>query len=97
MESWIRIWMLLLEVSAFAYLLVMLLISAGWYFTKPFVAKPVNSLMKVSVLIAVRNEADNIKKLLTSLLKQTYPKNIFEIIIVDDSSEDDTIDIVKDF
>ena len=89
--------MLLLEVSAFAYLLVMLLISAGWYFTKPFVAKPVNSLMKVSVLIAVRNEADNIKKLLTSLLKQTYPKNIFEIIIVDDSSEDDTIDIVKDF
>lgn len=89
--------MLLLEVSAFAYLLVMLLISAGWYFTKPFVAKPMSSLQKVSVLIAVRNEADNIKKLLTSLLKQTYSKDFLEIIVVDDASEDNTLEIIENF
>jgi cellulose synthase/poly-beta-1,6-N-acetylglucosamine synthase-like glycosyltransferase len=89
--------MLLLEVAAFTYLLVMLLISAGWYFTKPFVAKTINSLQKVSVLIAVRNEAENIERLLVSLLKQTYPKDFFEIIIVDDSSEDNTIQAIENF
>jgi len=97
MENWIRIWMLLLEVSAFAYMLVMLIISAGWYFTKVFIPKSNSASLKVSVVIAVRNESAGIKSLLVSLLKQTYPKNLFEVIIVDDNSDDQTVEIINQF
>lgn len=97
MENWIRIWMLLLEVSAFAYLVVMLIISAGWYFTKVFVPKSISSSLKVSIVIAVRNESAGITNLLVSILKQTYPKNLLEVIIVDDNSDDQTVEIINQF
>lgn len=97
MENWIRIWMLLLEFSALAYLLIMLLISLGWYLTKVFVPLSIDNFKKVSVIIAVRNEEANIKNLLTSLLHQTYPKNLFEVVIVDDNSDDKTLQLIEKF
>lgn len=49
----------------------------------------------VSVVIAVRNEAENIGALIEDLSKQTYPKSLFEVIIVDDHSTDGTENIIK--
>mgnify|MGYP003556521670 FL=1 len=54
-----------------------------------------NLTTKVSVLIAARNEEDNIEKLLESLCNQSYNKDLFEVIIVDDHSTDNTKDIIK--
>ena len=51
----------------------------------------------VSVLIAARNEGKNIEKLLQSLYNQSVSKEFFEVIIVDDHSDDDTSEIVKLF
>ena len=48
-----------------------------------------------SIIIAVRNEQANIKRLLNSLAEQSYNKSNFEIIIVDDHSEDETATIAK--
>jgi biofilm PGA synthesis N-glycosyltransferase PgaC len=45
----------------------------------------------ISVLIPVRNEAGNILKLLNDLLVQSYPKTLFEVILIDDHSEDGTV------
>lgn len=50
----------------------------------------------VSVIVAARNEADNIRMCIHALQKQTYPKDLLEIIIVDDRSEDRTADIVRE-
>lgn len=47
----------------------------------------------VSVLIPARNEADNIKRCLRSLLKQDYPN--IEILVLDDNSSDLTSQVVK--
>jgi cellulose synthase/poly-beta-1,6-N-acetylglucosamine synthase-like glycosyltransferase len=55
------------------------------------------STVKISVIIPVRNEAENIQNLLDDLEKQTYPKDLFEVIIADDSSTDNTLEIVKLF
>lgn len=44
----------------------------------------------VSVVIACRNEQENIPDLLVSLSKQDYPLSSFEVIIVDDHSTDRT-------
>lgn len=49
----------------------------------------------LSILIPARNEANNLRRLIPSLLKQTCPS--FEIIIYDDASEDDTWDVISSF
>ena len=54
-------------------------------------------IKKVSVLIAARNEGKNIEKLLHSLYNQTFDKENFEVIIVDDHSDDDTFGISESF
>jgi poly-beta-1,6-N-acetyl-D-glucosamine synthase len=52
---------------------------------------------KISVIIPARNEETNIDILLTALQQQTYPKELFEVIVIDDHSEDRTAEIVKQF
>jgi cellulose synthase/poly-beta-1,6-N-acetylglucosamine synthase-like glycosyltransferase len=49
----------------------------------------------ISVVIAARNEEKNIRSLLDAMASQTYPKDFFEVIVVDDYSTDSTADIVK--
>ncbi len=51
----------------------------------------------VSVIVAARNEEKNIGALLTALRRQNYPSQNYEIIIVDDQSEDRTAQIVHSF
>ena len=49
----------------------------------------------VSIVVAVRDEAENIEFLLDDLQGQTYPREAYEIIIVDDGSRDGTPDRVR--
>jgi len=51
----------------------------------------------VSVIVAARNEENNLHHLLTALVNQSYPHHLFEIIIADDGSEDKTAEIVQSF
>ncbi len=51
----------------------------------------------VSVIVAARNEEQNIGLCLKALTSQTYPADSFEIIIVDDRSSDGTAAIVEKF
>ncbi len=56
-----------------------------------------NNELKISVVIAAKNEANNISNVITSLQKQKYSLDNFEIIIVDDNSKDSTFAIAKSF
>jgi len=49
-----------------------------------------HSDISFSVIIAAKNEEENLENLFLSLERQTYPKDKFEIIFVDDNSEDGT-------
>ena len=49
----------------------------------------------ISVVIAVKNENKCIDKLLLALKNQSYPTEMFEIIIVDDESSDNTLEILQ--
>jgi len=51
----------------------------------------------ISIIIPARNEETNIGALLESITKQTYPKNMFEVIVVDDFSTDRTATIIQSF
>ncbi len=51
----------------------------------------------ISIIIAARNEENTITNLLNDLIKQTYPSDKYEIIIIDDFSDDDTYNVVNNF
>jgi glycosyltransferase involved in cell wall biosynthesis len=59
----------------------------------PHIKMPGNQL--VSILIPARNEEDNILTLLQSIVAQDYEN--YEVIILDDNSEDNTLQICADF
>lgn len=50
----------------------------------------------ISIIIAARNEEHNIFECITSVLNQDYPKDNYEVIIVDDRSNDRTGEIVQE-
>lgn len=56
---------------------------AGWH-------QPIESCPTISVLIPVKNEAENLPLLLTDLARQAYPSESFEVIVINDHSTDDT-------
>ncbi len=60
-------------------------------------SSPVSDSIFFSIIIPVRNEAKNIAKCLDHLLQQSYPRDKFEIIVVNDHSSDDTVQIVQHF
>jgi glycosyltransferase involved in cell wall biosynthesis len=52
---------------------------------------------KLSIIIPARNEEKNIHACLASVINQSYPKELYEIIVVDDHSTDSTVQIVQSF
>jgi len=61
------------------------------------VSKSYLPITKVTVIIPARNESENIFACLDSILKQNYPSELLEIIVIDDFSDDDTAQIVRSF
>lgn len=57
----------------------------------PFFKSEVQAKVLISVIVAARNEEKNIDPLLQSLISQQYPKDLFEVVFVNDQSEDDTV------
>lgn len=51
----------------------------------------------VSVVISARNEAERIGTCLEALVRQSYPRDRYEVIVVDDRSDDDTASVVRRF
>ena len=70
---------------------------AGWFELKSYSQTDHEASIKISVIIPARNEEENIGKLLSSLEKQTYPPHLFEVIVVDDHSTDNTATVVSDY
>jgi cellulose synthase/poly-beta-1,6-N-acetylglucosamine synthase-like glycosyltransferase len=49
---------------------------------------------RISVLIPARNEGANIARCIESLSRQSYPKDLYQVIVIDDHSTDSTGEIV---
>lgn len=57
--------------------------------------KAPNTLPAISVLICAKNESDNLKAFLPSILKQDYPN--FEVVLINDASYDETLEVMEGF
>lgn len=51
----------------------------------------------VTIVVPARNEEANIDACLSTLFAQNYPQNLYEVILVNDFSEDNTLDIANSF
>lgn len=79
------------------YSLLMLYYFFGWKKITPFEHNYQTPATRLSIIIAARNEEETIGPLLSALNNQTYPQELFEVIVVDDHSTDRTADVVKQF
>jgi cellulose synthase/poly-beta-1,6-N-acetylglucosamine synthase-like glycosyltransferase len=76
------------------YLIVIFLIYREISKIKPFHFTHLPST-SVSVIIACRNEEHNLTDLVAGLAQQNYPAGLFEVILVDDNSTDNSFDTAQ--
>lgn len=84
-----------LFVVVFIYVVLLLVLILG--VIRAF--RPKNSVsekLKFSVIIPFRNEENVMKNCLTAVANQSYPKELYEVILVDDSSDDNTVDTITE-
>ncbi len=78
-----------LILSLYAILMVVLL--GGWVrIRRQRMPSRAGTLPTVSIVVAVRNESENIETLVHSLTNMAFPRDRFEVIIVNDHSTDTT-------
>ena len=51
----------------------------------------------ISVIIPVYNDSHGLRDTLESLITQNYPPENFEVIVADNGSTDNTLDVAKEF
>ena len=77
------------------YLLFLILLLIGW--SKSFSAEETESSAHfLSVIIPFRNEEKNLFALIESLRKLDYPKEKFELILIDDHSTDNSLNNARE-
>ena len=77
------------------YSLLIIYYWLAWRSIPEYKISTASPTIKISVIIAARNEEENIGQLLTTLQNQTYSSSLFEIIVVDDHSTDRTANMVR--
>ncbi len=85
----------LLLFTCYAALIIYYAIS--WKSIPTFNLKPSTLPPKLSVIIPARNEEANIAACLDAVCNQSYPKHLYEVIVVDDHSTDNTAAVVKKY
>ena len=82
-------------ISVFAvYFLFLILLIAGWRITADHTLNQ-HRYYFLSVIIPFRNEEKNLPTLIDSLRKLNYPKDRFEILLIDDHSTDQSGAVAK--
>ncbi len=80
----------------FPYIIILLKIYGKLKNIRSFTAEK-RSTIFVSVVVACKNEERSLLQLLESLSAQDYDREFFEVIVVDDNSEDSTTDIALNY
>ncbi len=86
---------IIITVVFFLYLVQSVLLIIGS--NRKFHRLPVEKLPAATILVAAKNEENNIAACLDSLSKLEYPKGRLQIILIDDNSTDNTSAIIDDF
>ena len=99
MEIYIFILFLFLIPAGIKYITLIFLFTRGWYkgLKMGALEDDTEAVFRVSVIISARNEEDHVDNLLNDLWAQSYPRERYEVIVVDDHSTDRTAEITEKF
>lgn len=86
---------LFIIITVISYLLLISWFIYGFEKVKPIRLLNLDSKTRFSIIIPFRNEAKNLPQLLESIKNLKYPKHLFEVILVDDFSEDDSVTTIN--
>lgn len=86
----------IISLIAYVILMVLLIMANGelWSEEKKSIQGNVGSTA-VSVIVPFRNEMENLENLFNALTHQNYPTNKYQIIFVDDHSEDEGVTLLQ--
>ena len=87
--------MIFIQLLFFFYVGMIISFYYGWKKIEPFNLEVGSKNLTVSIVVAVRNEEENINSLVKNLKSQDYNASLFDIIIIDDHSIDNTLEILK--
>ena len=76
------------------YVLTIVQLIYGFGKIRPYVASEKPAKTFFSIVVPFRNEVENLPALLESFRNLNYPKDLFEMILVDDFSEDESVRLV---
>ena len=79
------------------YFLLLMVYLHGWNKLKIQHSAKKIFTTKISVIVSARNEEKNIVGTLLELAGQAYPRELFEIILLDDDSTDRTLELAEKF
>lgn len=80
-----------------AYLCILLILLVGYYQLEDFVPNGTKEINRFSVIIPFRNESNQLPLLLESLLKLKFAPNHYELIFVNDASEDNSVALIAEY
>jgi biofilm PGA synthesis N-glycosyltransferase PgaC len=78
------------------YIIVLLKIYISLKRIKPFIPSSLPSI-PVAVIIPCRNEEKSLSALLNDLSEQDYPDDLYEVIVIDDNSSDNTFKLASNY
>lgn len=84
-------------ITIILYLFIIGMLIYGFDNVSDFKLQDLPAKTKFSIVIPFRNEAQNLPELLDSIVKLNYPQHLFEVILVNDASEDDSVSIIKKY
>lgn len=96
METGLLVIGIVILIIAVSYVTLITIFTAGWFKT-PVAPNLSHTGKFVSIVVAMRDEEKNVALLLEDLSGQSYPRDLMEVILVDDHSKDSTSQVVEEF
>lgn len=88
---------IVLIIITIIYVILIALFSIGFTRVPEFKNDKTLPKTRFSIIIPFRNEAENLPNLLNSITLLTYPKHLFEVILINDNSTDNSITCINKF
>jgi len=79
------------------YVLLILFLKTGVSKLKSFALESLPSITQFSIIVPFRDEAGNLENLLQSFCRLEYPKEQFEIILINDFSSDSFLPVIEKY
>ena len=77
------------------YIIFISILTVYFYIQKKINYHNKDKKIFVSVIVPFRNESPTLPKIINDIILQTYPKDKFEVIFVNDNSTDNSPEIIK--